>query len=158
MQSEGFSLRPATPDDIPFILEIENKAFPKPWTAAQFAAEIEKPYSKALVLTDDETDSKIAGYLVFWLLDSTCTIQTIAIHPDFRGLGYGEKCVRGAVYLAMRENAKKAILDVRASNTAAIQLYQKCGFFISAKRLKFYENGEDAYTMECQLEEDDIRF
>ncbi len=55
---DGYSLRPASDDDLAQVLEIENKSYPLPWTAEAFTQELEKPYSSFLVLTDDETDSK----------------------------------------------------------------------------------------------------
>jgi ribosomal-protein-alanine N-acetyltransferase len=43
------------------------------------------------------------------------------------------------------------MLEVRKGNTAAVNLYQKQGFSISAVRRGFYSDGEDAYFMELSL-------
>ncbi len=55
------SLRHATLDDLSEILRIEKQCYLNSWTEEHFIAELEKPYSQFLVLTDDETDSKIFG-------------------------------------------------------------------------------------------------
>ena len=58
-----FSPREAAVDDIPALVEIENRVHSTPhskWSEKHFRAELEKPYSKVWVLTDDETDNAIS--------------------------------------------------------------------------------------------------
>src|SRR4051812_4772749 len=90
----GFSLRNATPEDLPPILEIERQLYPSPWTEENFRAEFQKPYSRFFVLTDDETDSVLAGYIIFWLLFDECQILNVAVRLDHRGQGFGKRMVR----------------------------------------------------------------
>ena len=147
----NFSIRPATEDDLPAILEIENSVYPIPWTAEQFKAEIEKPFANVLVLTDDDTDQIVAGYVVFWMMFDECHILNVAVHPKWRGLGIGGKLTRIAVDFALKKELKRVFLEVRKSNEAAVKLYQKVGFFIDHIKPRFYDNGEDAYFMVMYL-------
>lgn len=144
------SVRPAILEDVPKIIEIERLCYPAPcvpWTEEGFRLEIEKPFSRTLLLTDDETDSVVAGYIVFWLLAGEGHILNLAIHPEWRGVGLGTKLVRQVVNMAVREEMQRIFLEVRKSNSGAVGLYQKIGFFIDHIKPRFYENGESAYFM-----------
>jgi hypothetical protein len=56
---KAISVRPATSEDLPAILEIERESHPEPWSEIHFQKEMDTPYSRVLVLTDDETDSVV---------------------------------------------------------------------------------------------------
>ena len=49
------------------------------------------------------------------------------------------------------ENIKKIELEVRTKNNTAIKFYQKHGFKIKGIEKKFYQSGENAYTMIKQI-------
>lgn len=153
MQTPQFSIRPATSEDIRQILEIENHVHPAPWSASHFEEELTKPYSQFLVMTDDETDEIIGGYIVYWQMEGgDCEILNLAVDLPQRGKGFARRLVLQAVSAAVKAGAKKVILDVRKSNMPAIQLYQSLRFTITQLRKRFYSNGEDAYGMTLSLE------
>lgn len=151
MRSPEFTLRLATVEDLPRILAVENQAYPSPWSETHFRSELKKPYCRFLILTDEETDSVVAGYIVFWMLFDECQILNLAVSMDHRGEGYGKKMLRKAVDLAIRAGLKRVVLDVRKSNHPAVQLYQGQGFSIAHFRKGYYSNGEDAYQMVLEL-------
>lgn len=156
---EGYSLRPAAVDDLEIVLAIERVAQPVgAWTRESFVAEFEKPYSRFLVLTDDETDSKLVGYLVYWVLFEEASLQTIAVDLPSRGLGFAQAMLRHLVADAVRQGAKRVNLEVRKSNAPALHLYQKAGFTVSQVRKNFYSDGEDAYQMTLFLEGQPVVF
>lgn len=152
MTESGFSLRPATIEDIPRVLQIENQVHLAPWSEENFNAEVLKPYSHFFLLTDDETDSIIAGYIVFWLMFDECQILNLAIDLPYRGLGLAKQMIRKAFVITSNKNISRIVLDVRKSNVPAIQLYQSLGFTIGYIRKSFYSNGEDAYQMTLSTE------
>ena len=152
------SLRPATPDDVPAILQIEAKVHVAPWTEEHFKAELEKPYARFLVYTDDETDEIVIGYIVFWLMFDECQVLNVAVDFPYRGLGYAKELIRAAAKEGGQKNVKRVVLDVRKTNLPAVQLYQGLGFVITQVRKGFYSNGEDAYQMTLYLEDQEIRF
>lgn len=159
---QNFSLRPATTEDLSKIVEIESRAysFPGalPWNEENFRAELIKPYSQFLVLTDDETDSQLAGYLVTWIMFDECEILNLVVDLPYRGRGYAKQMLRKIFNIAVNKGIRKISLDVRKSNMAAIQLYQHFHFAITHVRKGFYGNGEDAYHMVASLEEDLVNF
>lgn len=149
----SFSLRPATEDDLKGVLEIEKRVHVAPWTVEQFREELEKPYSQFWLMTDDDTDEVIVGYLVAWKLFDEFQLLNIAVDLPFRGLGFAKKMLHRLVSQAHSDGLKRVILDVRKSNAAAVSLYQATGFSIGHIRKGFYSNGEDAYQMELDLSE-----
>ena len=149
------SVRPATPDDFARVLATENQVQTAPWNSGHFEAELMKPYSRFWVLSDDETDQEILGYIVFWVLLGDAQILNVATALEYRGMGYGQRLVREAVKEAIRAGAKKIVLDVRKSNLPAIHLYQKVGFLTARVQKGAYSDGEDALSMEMTLTGED---
>jgi [ribosomal protein S18]-alanine N-acetyltransferase len=158
MSQSCFSLRPVTNDDLPEICRIEREVHLAPWSETSLKAEIEKPYSHLLVMTDDETDSHIAGYVVFWIMLEECQILNVAVGLPYRRRGLAKQMVRQVVSLAVKKGIKKVVLDVRKSNHAALQLYQGIGFAVVHISKAFYSDGEDAYRMLLSLEDDGLQF
>ncbi len=152
------SLRPMIEADLPRVLSIEHAVHVAPWTQGHFKGEMDKPYSQVWVLTDDESDSEIFGYVVFWEMGESFEILNIAVALSARGLGYAKKMLQYVVRAALAKNAKRLILDVRKSNLPAIALYQRSGFTITQLRKGFYSNGEDAYSMNLELDGEKIDF
>lgn len=148
----AFSLRPASADDLATVLEIERRSYPLPWTEESFRQEMEKPFARFFVLTDDETDSVVAGYIVFWLMFDECHILNVTVHPDWRGLKLGTRLVQQTINEAVKREAKRVFLEVRKSNTGAVAFYQSFNFYIDHVKKAFYADGEDAYFMQIFLD------
>ena len=151
-----FSLRPATEDDFSEIMKIEKQVHLAPWTEQHFRDELIKPYSSFMVLSDDETDSVIAGYIVCWQMFDEIQILNIVVNLPFRGLGFAKQMLRKVILLANKKDVKRIVLDVRKSNIPAFQLYQGLNFFITHIRKQFYSNGEDAYQMALTLQDEEL--
>jgi ribosomal-protein-alanine N-acetyltransferase len=152
------SIRPISSEELSQVLEIERRVHVAPWGGEHFSAELEKAYSHVWVLTDDETDSKILGYAVFWALFDDVQLLNIAVDLPYRGLGYAKKMIQKLVAFGIQAGFKRILLDVRKGNHPAIQLYQSAGFTVGQIRKGFYSDGEDAYQMSLPLVEDSIRF
>lgn len=146
------SIRPATPEDLLPLVEIERRCHVAPWTEENFRAELAKPYCQVWLMTDDETDSQIIGYVVFWMLMDQAEVLNVVVDLPYRGLGHAKRMLQKVITTAARrDDLKRVILDVRKSNTPAVQLYQRLGFTIRQVRKGFYSNGEDGYQMTLEL-------
>lgn len=117
-----------------------------------FRSELEKPYSRVWVLSDDETDQEIWAFAVFWMLFDEAQLLNVVVDLPYRGGGHAQRVIRQGVNDAIRAGLKRISLDVRTTNTAAIGLYQKLGFTVRHVRKSFYSNGEDSYLMALDLE------
>lgn len=141
-------IRPMRGEDLEFILQIEALSFSSPWTWDHFRQELTKACGRLRVAV---VRNQIAGYLIAWLIEDELHIANLAVHPDFRRRGIGEKLVRNA--LDEISNCSTATLEVRESNTSARNLYEKLGFSIVGIRKKYYEaEGEDALIMSKLLD------
>lgn len=144
------SLRPAVADDLKQMLEIEVQCYPEPWKKTHFLDEMQRSFARLLVLTDDETDSIVAGYIVYWVQAEGISLMNMAVDPKWRGFGFGMKLMQAMIKEAVDGDIPRIVLEVRESNTSALKLYERIGFHVTLKRKKFYSNGETALVMELK--------
>jgi ribosomal-protein-alanine N-acetyltransferase len=72
-------------------------------------------------------------------------VTTLAVLPGFRRQGIAQALLAAC---EQRLAAPVIKLSVRASNHAAISLYEHCGYGIISQWKKYYVGGEDALIME----------
>ncbi|MBS1960175.1 MAG: ribosomal protein S18-alanine N-acetyltransferase [Bdellovibrionales bacterium] len=147
---KAVSARPAVDEDLEQILAIEAQCYPEPWTEGHFHHEMQKAFSRMMVITDDDTDSVILGYIIFWVQAEGVSLHNIAVDPKWRGMGVAKKLMHIMINEAVRDEIPKISLEVRQSNKAAITLYKAMGFKKTHERPKFYNNGETAFVMELK--------
>ena len=134
-----------TLDDIEAVHDIEVACFKTPWSLASFRDEVtSNACARYMVLREDGVAMAYAG--VWFVLDEG-HITNIAVHPDRRGLGYGERVTRALIQLAADSGMNWMTLEVRRSYTVAQNLYHKLGFIDVGYRKRYYENTEDALIM-----------
>ncbi len=144
-------LRPATPDDIPQLCEIEIATQIAPWAAETFDKCFQAE-SQGWVITQSE--DKIIGFILVLLQMGECHILNLCIDPNQQHQGYGTKLLLAALTDAKQQGAVIAYLEVRRSNANAIALYQKMGFSKVGERKNYYltkEGSEDACVFAREL-------
>jgi ribosomal-protein-alanine N-acetyltransferase len=136
-------------EDVPAVHVIDMLSFSLPWSERSFRFELtENPVSRGWVA---EVDGQVVAMLVLWFIVDEAHIATIAVHPDFRRQGIGEEILLQSLRAARDEGARRAFLEVRASNTAAQAMYRKYGFTIAGTRPRYYrDNNEDAFLMDLE--------
>lgn len=93
----------------------------------------------------------IKGFAGLWITADEAHITNIAVRGINRRQGIGELLLILVIALAMELNAHIITLEVRASNTAAQNLYYKYGFAQVGLRRGYYtDNGEDAVIMSTE--------
>ncbi len=139
-------IRSMTVDDISQVLEIESLCFTVPWSQEAFEMEIEKNKFAHYIVA--EVDGRITGYGGMWFIVDEAHVTNIAVHPQYRGKGYGNFIVDAMVKIADAKGIYQMTLEVRASNHVAQNLYGKFGFESCGVRPKYYaDNNEDAVIM-----------
>ncbi len=136
--------------DIDTTLGIEAVSFPAPWGRVSFEGELSEKTSRSLVIKkrQQEKADRVIAYLCFRLLEDEMHIMNLAVDPAYRRCGVATFLLAYGFRLAEGYGAKKAFLEVRASNHAAIKLYTKMGFYEAGRRQKYYlETQEDAVVM-----------
>jgi ribosomal-protein-alanine N-acetyltransferase len=133
-------------DDVPAVVELDQKSFSLPWPERSFRFELtDNPASRCWVA---EVDEKIVGMIVVWLIVDEAHVATIATHPDFRREGIAKKLLAHALRKLIEQGARSSFLEVRESNLAAQELYRKFGYEETGRRRRYYkDNDEDAILM-----------
>ena len=99
-----------------------------------------------------EQDGGIAGFIVALRIAKEIEILNFAVWPELRGRGIGTMLLRGALAWAKAFEATHAILEVRASNIAALRFYQCRNFEIVGRRPHYYNSPtEDALLLNSKL-------
>lgn len=144
-----FEIDRITVEDLDGIVAIENVSFPSPWPKRIFEREIrsEKSYNRVIRMS-----GIVVGYIVTWTIYDEVHILNVAVHPEFRKTGLGEKLMQDCLEVSAENDLKYAILEVRVSNTSAQKLYRKLGFkTIQVRRNYYTDTGEDAYVMMLEI-------
>ncbi|MFC2016957.1 ribosomal protein S18-alanine N-acetyltransferase [Chloroflexota bacterium] len=90
----------------------------------------------------------VAGFAGLWIMADEAHIANIAVRELHRRQGIGELLLISTIDLATGLNAHIITLEVRASNTAAQNLYHKYGFAQTGLHRGYYtDNKEDAVLM-----------
>ena len=152
MSHEGLSveidLAPMREIDLDEVLRIERASFSSPWSRKMFQAEFAAtPFSFSWVVRA-KGETRIIGYLCFWVVFDEVHLVNLAIDPEYRRKGVGEETVRRALKLGQAPGGRTAYLEVRVSNHAAVNLYKKIGFAQYGVRRDYYTDPkEDALLL-----------
>jgi ribosomal-protein-alanine N-acetyltransferase len=135
---------PTTIADLDRVLSIEEKSFSAPWTRKMFEAELTGNQFghlwSAWCRGERGSSDILVGYICFWVVFEEFRLMTLAVESEWRRRGIGRVMMRQALTSATAAGAQRALLEVRASNAAAIQLYEQAGFRTIAVRDRYYTN------------------
>jgi [ribosomal protein S18]-alanine N-acetyltransferase len=135
-------IRKMTLEDLEQVVAIDQASFSLPWPPRSFQFELtDNPASRCWVV---EADGRIAAMLVTWLIVDEIHIATIATHPDYRQRGFGKELLLHVLRSSKLEGAVSSFLEVRESNSAALQMYRKFGFLESGRREGYYKDNNEA--------------
>lgn len=144
------SIRDVRLDDLPVILEIEEKTFSTPWKMQGF----EDAYcdDRAIFLVN-EVEGHIASYGIMYVAADEAELPDIACAPEYRRRGLTEELLRELIDRSAKAGARRFFLEVRQTNVGAQNMYAKVGFDQVGIRPGFYRNpDEDAYVMSLDLD------
>ena len=129
------SVRPATPADRPGVEAVAR-------ACGLRLAEADE----VLVAEDDG----LRGFLAFRSVLDSVHLHDIGVTPEARRQGHGRALVGALVVAARARGAAQILLEVRAGNLPARQLYEATGFEAVGLRRRYYSDREDAalYTLE----------
>ena len=130
------------------VAALEKEVFASPWSEASLKLLCgESAFGFAAL--EGDTVTAYGGMLT--VLDEG-QITNIATHPNYRRRGLAAKVLSALLEQARAKGIASVTLEVRVSNQAAIALYQKFGFSVVGKRVRFYTHPtEDALIMQCTL-------
>ena len=134
------NIRPATSADCAALAAIDRAGNPAPWSAAQFQTALNSRFDTVLLA---ERQSRPAAFIVW---------QTVAAAPESRRLGLAAALMQCWFEAAAAQSVRRLLLEVRAANLPAQNLYRRHGFTECGRRRDYYSlpdgTREDAVLME----------
>lgn len=147
-----YQIVPMDRSHIDQIAQLEQACFSSPWTTNMLTDALFDTQASFIVAEDEE--GNVLGYAGLHVIVDEGYIDNVAVEPDARRHGVASAlldvfCRFGEANLAFLS------LEVRASNAAAIGLYEKHGFAQVGLRKNYYEKPkEDAVIMTRFFKED----
>ncbi len=124
------------------VYEIDKLSVPIPWSKNSIQEELNNMLSKFIVAKDGE---KIVGFAMCWFIMDECHIGNIAVHPNYRNQKIASTLLNELLKDCKEHGTNYLLLEVRASNVPAQNLYKKLGFEEVVVRKKYYKNPNNTY-------------
>ena len=159
--STGLSLSIArmSEHDLLEVVEIQTLSGISAWGWDAYHKELQSPEDVIMMvartateLTQDQGEA-LAGFIVSRLVAGELHINNVAVRPEFRRRGIAFQLLAAVLEQGRNNAARLAFLEVRAGNAAAQGLYRRCGFQVTGRRKRYYNQPvEDALLMSLLLE------
>lgn len=140
-------IKPMQKSQIEDVLKIEEQAYgDHHWSKDSFYGELSN--NLAHYYSAFDLEGNLLGYAGSWLVIDEAHITTIAVKRELQRKKIGEALLNKIISDCYKNEIKYITLEVRASNSAAIGLYEKYGFKSLGTRKGYYQNNnEDALIM-----------
>lgn len=148
LQKDGFfgniCIVPLEERHIKDIERLEALCFSEPWSEEG----ILEAYRLGTKFFIAENSKQLMGYIGIKAVIDEGYITNVAVYPQYRGIGVATALINKIFDFAKEKGLSFVSLEVRASNTAAVSLYEKTGFKEEGRRKDFYRlPREDALIM-----------
>lgn len=140
-------LRDMGVSDIETVLRIEQQVHAHPWTRGNFGDALASGYLCKVA----ELGETVMAYAVLMQGVDDAELLDIGVAESYQRRGLGRELLEAMLLLARELGKQRVVLEVRASNAAAIALYRAVTFVEMGLRRNYYpaEQGrEDAILME----------
>jgi ribosomal-protein-alanine N-acetyltransferase len=127
-------LRPMTAADLPAVMAIENAIYAFPWTLGNFRDSLAAGYDCSVYVRDGE----LIGYAVVMLASDEAHLLNLSIAAGRQRRGHGSWMLQRLCEAARGKGARLMFLEVRPSNAAGLQLYERHGFQRVGLRRAYY--------------------
>lgn len=117
------------------VANLEKLCFSCPWSVSVIEKELTNPLSLWVVASDEK---RVVGYVGSQTVLGEADMMNIAVDPQYRRKGIARNLINELVSQLKEKKAYCLTLEVRASNTAAISLYQQMDFVKVGLRPNYY--------------------
>jgi ribosomal-protein-alanine N-acetyltransferase len=139
-------IRPMRRRDVRQILRIEQQVYPRPWSAAVFASEIDQtPRQRRYIVA--HVGRRLVGYAGLMLAPDSAHVTNIAVDPARQRPGIGSRLLLVLARQAIALDSPALTLEVRVGNVGAQEMYRRFGFVPAGVRKRYYEGTDDAIVM-----------
>ena len=145
------TIRRASAEDMSAMMSLAASADTSAhWSPEHYAQIFSQPGREAFIA--DSPDGVMIGFLVAHILGEEWEIENVVVTLSHRHTGVGKALIAAALKQARAKGASHVQLEVRASNAAAVRLYEATGFRASGRRKNYYSGPvEDALLFTLQL-------
>jgi ribosomal-protein-alanine N-acetyltransferase len=136
--------------DLPDVLRNERLGYTHPWTEGIFRDCLRNGQECWLLMSSGQN----VGHGILSVAAGESHLLNVCVHPDFQGHGFGRILVEHVLARARAGEASTIFLEVRPSNVAACELYDKLGFNEVGIRENYYPSKvgrEDALVLAKEL-------
>jgi ribosomal-protein-alanine N-acetyltransferase len=136
--------------DLPDVLRNERLGYMHPWTEGIFRDCLRNGQECWLLMSSNLN----VGHGILSIAAGESHLLNVCVHPDFQGHGFGRILVEHILERARAGKASTIFLEVRPSNVAACELYDKLGFNEVGIRENYYPSKvgrEDALVLAKEL-------
>lgn len=137
-----------TREDLAAIAALEKECFSDPWTLRMFSDSFVSAFAFGVIA---EENGELTGFAIESVLFEDAEIADVAVKESFRRRGIANELLNRLEEEAMRRGAERSLLEVRASNAAAMSVYLRRGYVGVRERRGYYSDGEDALVMQKSL-------
>ena len=144
MTASPYPIVPAGAEHLDGLCALENEASPYPWSRREFGASL-AAHAGFVILRRH----KVIGFLFYHRVLDEAELLNIAVSPSFQGQGLGHRLLNFG-FDELGSGIRRMFLEVRASNFAALALYQNNGFTQVGIRRGYYHDAagsEDALVL-----------
>jgi len=141
---KALTVTKASVSDIPFIQNLETRAFGFTWDEATFSRELDRQNGSTVVARLGQ--KPIGSALLAWAADEV-QLNSIVLAEDFRGKGLSQWFLGTLMAWRQASGCAWFTLEVKRDNPPAHRLYRRMGFVTTAFRSKYYRDGQDARIM-----------
>jgi ribosomal protein S18 acetylase RimI-like enzyme len=150
-RQSGITIREARPRDLEAIARLENESFESDRVSRRSLREfLRAPLRPVIAATIDD---ELAGYVLVSLRKGAraLRIYSLAVDARFARRGVGRALLQACEAYARRHRREALTLEVRYDNSAAIALYESCGFRQFGEHARYYADGATALRYEKPL-------
>jgi [ribosomal protein S18]-alanine N-acetyltransferase len=136
--------------DLPDVLKNERLGYMYHWTEGIFRDCLRNGQECWLLISSNLN----VGHAILSIAAGESHLLNVCVHPDFQGHGFGRILVEHVLERARAGKASTIFLEVRPSNVAACELYDKLGFNEVGIRENYYPSKvgrEDALVLAKEL-------
>lgn len=141
------NIRIATHSDIAALSQLEQQCQPHPWSEQQLSQSLNAPNQ----IWVTEHQQHIIAMLAWQTIVDEIEIHLLNTHPQYRRQGYARQLLQCLFSRAQQQQIRRILLEVRAGNSSAQQLYMHHGFQQCGRRKHYYNDNEDALILEKTL-------